>query len=126
MTPEGKAHGPSKCLIRSHVWYRPHQVIPPGWDVKALLLKIAEQPESQRYSALIDTGALITGLSNIEVATFLLEKGLAWCEGVVFLDEQDRKMVLARATMRVVEMEQCGVPSNKLFALYDQVSCMDI
>ena len=67
VTPEGKAHGPSKCLIRSHVWYRPHQVIPPGWDVKALLIKIAEQPESQRYSALIDTGALITGLDNLQV-----------------------------------------------------------
>ena len=74
-----------------------------------------------RYSALIDTGALITGLSNLEVAEFLLEHGLEWCHGVVFLDENDRKMVLVRATMRVVEIDQCGIKPTELFALYDQI-----
>jgi hypothetical protein len=31
-------------------------------------------------------------LSNIEVAQYLLENGLKWCEGVVFLDEDDKKV----------------------------------
>ena len=35
-------------------------------------------------------GALITGMSNHEVAAYLLARGLAWCEGVVFLDEAGR------------------------------------
>ena len=60
-------------------------------------------------------------MSNLEVATFLLDKGLLWADGVVFLDDYDRKMVLVRATMRVVELDQCGIAPTKLFALYDQV-----
>ena len=54
----------------------------------------------RQYNALIDTGALITGLSNLEVAQYLLfkkdEGGLcqSGVEGVVYLDENDRKMVL--------------------------------
>jgi hypothetical protein len=78
--------------------------------------------ESPRYHALIDTGALITGYSNSEVAFFLLKAGLSWCEGVVFLDENDEKQVLVRATGRAVPADQCGVPLEKRFAFYDQVS----
>ena len=38
--------------------------------------------------------ALITGLSNKQVAMKLLKYGLSsWCEGVVFLDELDEKMI---------------------------------
>lgn len=44
--------------------------------------------------ALIDTGALITGMSNKEVAAFLLKNGLFNFEGCVYLDEQDVKMIL--------------------------------
>ena len=52
-----------------------------------------------RLNALIDTGALITGYSNRQVAEQLLASGLGrWCEGVVFLDEGDEKMILVRAT----------------------------
>ena len=39
-------------------------------------------------------GALVTGLGNEGVARALLERGLGrWCEGVVFLDENDEKVV---------------------------------
>ncbi len=70
------------------------------WSVESLLRRIAEAKPPMH--ALIDTGALITGLSNIEVARRILDLGLAWCEGVVYLDEHDRKMILLRATGRVV------------------------
>ena len=46
---------------------------------------------------------------------------MAWCDGVVFLDEYDRKMILVRATGRVVKLETCGVPAERRFAFYDQV-----
>ena len=69
----------------------------------------------------IDTGALITGLSNLQVARRLLDVGLSWCDGVVFLDELDRKMILLRKTGRVVRLEISGVPATKRFAFYDQV-----
>ena len=48
--------------------------------MEALLKKIAVA-ENPRYNALIDTGALITGYSNHEVARKLLDFGLAWAEG---------------------------------------------
>lgn len=43
-----------------------------SWDVKDLLKEIANGP----FHALIDTGALITGLTNYEVAELLLQVGL--------------------------------------------------
>lgn len=80
------------------------------------------EPTPVRFQALIDTGALITGMTNLEVAQYLLKPGrMQWCEGVVFLDDYDCKMVLVRATGRVLKMAQCGIPAEKRFAFYDQV-----
>ena len=50
----------------------------------------------------------------------MLARGLRWCEGVVFLDDEDRQQVLVRATGRVVPADQCGVPLITRFAFYDQ------
>ena len=38
-----------------------------------------------RFNSLIDTGALVTGLSNFQVAAYLLKKGLP-VSGVTYLD----------------------------------------
>ena len=68
--------------------------VPPGWDVPQLLQTVAtHQPP---LSALIDTGALITGLNNKEVALLLLRFLPSTIKGVVFLDEADRAVVLPR------------------------------
>ena len=115
----------------------------PGWTVEKLLQYIAEA--EPRFHALIDTGALITGLSNEDVARKLLSCGLGrWCEGVVFLDESDEKVIgakartsvspvpplhlpcafpqviLVKATGRVLKLSQCGIAVEKRFAFYDQ------
>mgnify|MGYP001384993886 CR=1 FL=1 len=89
------------------------QMLDQNWDVTAVLNSIATADPP--YHALIDTGALITGMSNFEVrvtsfcwqgvslnrmpqvARYLLEHGLSSMQGVVFLDELDRKMILVRA-----------------------------
>ena len=94
-------------------------IIRQEWNPRSLLLAIASGNPS--FSALIDTGALITGMSNLEVAQYLLTHGLPDKEGVVFLDELDRKMILVRATMSVLPLSQCGIPDTKRFAFYDQV-----
>ncbi len=88
------------------------------WSVEDLLRKIAT---FDRYHALIDTGALITGYNNEQVARQLLKLGLSWCDGVVFLDEEDRKRVLVRSTGRIVLADQCGIPLDRRFAFYDQI-----
>lgn len=107
----------STCLDKDVTSY---EFIEDHWTVEHLLHKIATS-ESPRYHALIDTGALITGYSNQEVAEELLERGLPWCEGVVFLDDEDKQQVYVRATGRVVSADQCGVSLDKRFAFYDQI-----
>ena len=97
-----------------------YAVVPQGWTVRGLLDNIATATNPP-FHALIDTGALITGMSNLQVAQYLLKHGLTDMEGVVFLDELDRKMILVRATGRVLKLAECGIPKVKRFAFYDQV-----
>ena len=52
------------------------------WDVDLLLEQIA----NGKFSALIDTGALITGYTNEQVARKLLSLGLRDKDACVFLD----------------------------------------
>jgi hypothetical protein len=72
---------------------------------------------------LIDTGALITGMSNQKVAEYLLriEGGLLGMKGVVFLDELDRQMVLLRKGFKVVKLADSGLEWGERFTFYDQV-----
>jgi hypothetical protein len=90
------------------------------WTVEHLLELIATST-TPRFNALIDTGALITGYSNQQVAQQLLDRGLSWCDGVVFLDDDDKQQVLVRATGRIVSADQCGVSLERRFAFYDQI-----
>ena len=90
-----------------------------NWTVRQLLKEIAESVPP--VHALIDTGALITGMSNKQVARYLLDHGLASFDGVVFLDRHDRQKILLRATGKVLPLNQCGVSITKRFTFYDQV-----
>jgi hypothetical protein len=63
--------------------------------------------------ALIDTGALITGMSNLEVAKFLLEHGLPSLLGVVYLADDDTKMIYERRTHKAIKLEDSSIPVNK-------------
>jgi hypothetical protein len=77
----------------------------------------------------LDVGAVLTGMSNLEVARALLERGLEHVSAVAFLDEHDRKMALLRAgPWRVVRLNQCGLPAERVFTFFDQAHCtgMDI
>jgi len=93
--------------------------MPDDWSVKSVLdvLATAEPP----FHALIDTGALITGMSNFEVAKYLITHGLASMDGCVYLDEQDRQMILIRSSMRALPLDQAGISKNRRFSFYDQV-----
>jgi hypothetical protein len=73
------------------------------------------------FHALIDTGALITGLSNKDVAEYLLQVGLQDMKGVVFLDEQDRQMVMLRKGLKVMKLAESGLAWSERFTFYDQV-----
>ena len=90
------------------------------WDVRTLLRSVATADPP--VHALIDVGALVTGLSNLAVARFMLDEGLAWAEGCVFLDEGDCQMVLLRKGWHVVPLARlAALDSSKRFTFYDQV-----
>ena len=96
-----------------------YENMPAGWNAQSLLDYIATA--SPPFHALIDTGALITGLSNKGVAQYLLEAGLSNMKGVVYLDELDRQMVLLRKGLKVVKLAESGLAWSERFTFYDQV-----
>ena len=90
------------------------EVLPNEWSVTQILDHVAGANagpgEASPFHALIDTGALIMGMKNLEVARYLLDHGLSGIDGVVFLDEEDRKMICTRKGFRVMKLSQSGVP----------------
>ena len=96
-----------------------HHTIDDDWSPSSVLTSIAQAEPP--YHALIDTGAVITGFTNFEVAEYMLEVGLPTMEGCVFLDESDRKMILVRNGNKVMKLEQSGIPWGKRFTFFDQV-----
>ncbi|CAJ1380920.1 unnamed protein product [Effrenium voratum] len=73
------------------------------------------------FTAFIDVGALITGMSNKETAEYLLRKGLANFKGVVFLNSGGERLVLLRDGWQVVDLAQCGLAPCQRFTFYDHV-----
>ena len=55
------------------------------------------------------------------MAAALLDGGLPAFDGVVFLDAEDRQMLLLRSGRKVVPLAQAGVPAHRRFTFYDQV-----
>ncbi|CAE7712147.1 unnamed protein product [Symbiodinium sp. CCMP2592] len=95
------------------------------WSPVQILDIVAKTRSSRgnrpKYHALIDSGALVTGMTNREVAEYLLENGLEGLDGVLFLDERDERVVLERDSRRVVELAQCGLVPDQRFSFYDHV-----
>jgi len=90
------------------------------WTAKSLLRDVALS--TPPIHALIDTGALITGMDNEQVAHYLLEYlPASRFEGVVYLDRSDRKMFLQRSSGKSLLLSQCGVDPSRRFTFYDQV-----
>ena len=89
----------------------------PSWDVRSLIEHITQQS----FNALIDAGALITGMNNEQVARTLLSVGLPHMAGCVFLDDLDRKMIVDRTASKPIPLNRSGVPIHKRFSFYDQV-----
>lgn len=98
-------------------WY-----LPSDWSPLILLDAVA----ASGAHALIDNGALVTGFSNEEVARYLLSRlGLPF-KAVCFLDDQDRKMVVAKAEEgrssggKPVPLDAAGIKMSERFTFYDQ------
>ena len=113
-----------RCLTDSNVTKEAQISIDVGtagkWSVQGVLDQIAQATDPP-FHALIDTGALITGYSNEEVARYLTDTGLKHLQGCVFLDHLDRKMIYLRGAARCIPLSECGLARGKRFTFYDQV-----
>jgi len=58
------------------------------WSVQSLLTSIAKADPP--YNAVIDTGALITGMSNEQAARFVLKRLRPRFKGCVYIDNEGR------------------------------------
>eukprot|EP00662_Eupelagonemidae_sp_cell21_P021540 gene21540-42210_t len=71
---------------------------------------------------MIDTGALVTGFTNIQTVRFLLEQGLNDYDGCVFFEEGGKKMMLERAgPWRKLKLDESTIQKHRRFTFYDQV-----
>ena len=55
------------------------------------------------------------------MAATLLEYGLPHVAGIVYLDQDDQKMILLREGSVVMKLEQCGLDRAQRFSFFDQV-----
>ena len=91
------------------------------FDVEELLMYVARPPAGQPpYRVLIDAGALITGMTNEEVAKFILSHLGSWARAAVYIDAQDRKMVAPRSGGPSIPLEQSSIAWSERFTFYDR------
>ncbi|GIQ80246.1 protein of unknown function DUF3645 [Kipferlia bialata] len=94
-----------------------------GWGVGSILdTALSLRPSA---CALIDCGALISGMSNLDVAHAVLsnpnrDRGI---RGVVYFDARDKEMVLLAGddTNTPVSLLECTLAPHERFTFYDQV-----
>jgi hypothetical protein len=98
-----------------------------SWKVQDLLEAVASRTG---VSCLIDCGALVTGLSNIEVAQFLMnlknddprfEDFRQTFSVCVFWDSSDAPMALERGGSAAVQLSVCSKPAEEWFVYFDHV-----
>ena len=98
-------------------------LVQPGWTPKKLLEIIAT---SEEFLALIDCGALVTGLSNREVAEYLITTGLKHVDGVLFYDEEDVACICSRSDgggTKVTDALTANLKPGRRFTFYDHAHC---
>ena len=97
------------------------------WSVDDVMKWVAHH-STPRFNALIDTGALITGLNNEEVARRLLAvggpgTGLSGIEVCVFFDDDGGQWFVDRSGSAAMPLSRCGIALEQRFVFYDQCHC---
>ena len=94
-------------------------ILEDDWSPAGFLRRLAEA--TPPFSALIDTGAIVTGMTNEQVARTLLAHLSADFDGVVFLGAGDRQLIVQRTVADPVSLKESGVSPSRRFCFYDQV-----
>ncbi|CAK8997192.1 unnamed protein product, partial [Durusdinium trenchii] len=102
-------------------------VVPPlihlaaDWSPESILSMVAKSKDPV-YHCLIDTGALVMGFTNEEVAKLMLKMlPEELFDGVAYFDDHDAPMVILRGAVKPALLSEAGVPMNRRFTFFDQV-----
>lgn len=102
-------------------------VVPPlinlasDWSPESILNMVAKSSDPV-YHCLIDTGALVMGFTNEEVAKLLLKLlPEELFDGVAYFDDRDAPMVILRGAVKPALLSEAGVPMDRRFTFFDQV-----
>ena len=101
-----------------------------SWD-SLMILDMVCKPRHKQHAALdqpvhalIDTGALITGMSNLDVATYLMENFERHhfpLDGVVYIGDGDVQMIYEGKSQRSIRLADSSISVDHRFCFYDQV-----
>lgn len=95
-----------------------------GWTPRSLLDFVATRQSRGlvAFCALIDTGALLCGLENEEVAKFLMESPLSSVkDACIFLARgTDLPMILLKGATKAVPLEDANIRPERRFCYFDQ------
>ncbi|CAJ1390013.1 unnamed protein product [Effrenium voratum] len=95
--------------------------MPADWSPESILITVAKSKDPV-YHCLIDTGALVMGFTNEEVAKLLLKMlSEELFDGVAYFDDHDAPMVFLRGAVKPALLSEAGVPMERRFTFFDQV-----
>jgi len=100
-----------------HVGFGP-EALGTHWTPHDLIKIVATSP--RKFCALIDAGALITGISNLDVAKLVL-KHSSWRTECVFLDENGEKMIVDRSDHVAPFLASSSSDVGDTFSFFDHV-----
>ena len=86
-----------------------------------LHLVCREASENRHCYILIDAGALITEMNNLEVAKFLITYINSNFDGIVYLDDKSNKLMVILRNNNTIPLQTCHIDKKRLFVYLDEV-----
>ncbi|CAH0380841.1 unnamed protein product [Bemisia tabaci] len=91
-------------------------------DTNTLLEQLCTYVSKQSHChALIDAGALVTGLSNYETALFLLERLPVNILGVLYFSDEGNSLTVLTRNNKSMPLQDCFLDEQSLFAYLDDI-----
>nr|XP_018914729.1 PREDICTED: uncharacterized protein LOC109042446 [Bemisia tabaci] len=91
-------------------------------DSKALLRELCQfVTENRHCHALIDAGALITGLTNSDVANFLLIHLPETFVGILYFSDEGNNLIVGTRDGKTAALQDCYLDKKFLFAYLDDI-----
>ncbi|CAH0766046.1 unnamed protein product [Bemisia tabaci] len=91
-------------------------------DTENLLGQLCEYASNhQQCHALIDSGALVTGLSNYNVAKFLLKNLPSHLQGILYFSDKSNRLTVLQRDEKTVAFQDCYLDKKHLFAYLDDI-----